>query len=109
MDEPESDSSTAEQRLERLVRAWNESSFEAYSGDFTQTLIDHYNPSYFSRIREKSGRWISNQYLGCLKQGRHHVHLWRSRFEVSENDALCSLTLTEGGKIAGLIKRLSGV
>jgi hypothetical protein len=99
----------AQSRLEQLVAAWNQASFEAYSGHFTQHLVDHYNPGYFARIRSQSGQWLSNQYLGCLKQGRHYVHLWRSRFESSENDALFSLTLTEDGKIAGLLKRFSRV
>jgi hypothetical protein len=106
---PEKNESTAQARLEHLVSAWNQSSFEAYSDTFTQYLIDHYNPSYFARIRNHYGQWLSNQYLGCLKQGCHHVHLWRSRFEGSQNDALFSLTLTEDGKIRGLLKRFSKV
>ena len=76
---------------------------------FTQQLVDHYNPSYFERIRARSGHWLSNQYLGSLKQGRHCVHLWRSRFEHCENDALFSLTLTADGMIAGLLKRFAKV
>lgn len=106
---PENNESTAQARLEQLVLAWNQSSFEAYCHDFTQPLVDHYNPSYFTRIRNQCGQWLSNQYLGCLQQGRHQVHLWRSRFESSQNDALFSLTLTADGKIAGLIKRFSKV
>jgi hypothetical protein len=106
---PENDGTTAEARLERLVAAWNQSSFEAYCNDFTQRLIDHYNPDYFTRIRNQSGKWLSNQYLGSLKQGSHHVHLWRSRFESTQNDVLFSLTLTPEGKIAGLLKRAAGV
>jgi len=106
---PENDESTAQARLEHLVSAWNQSSFEAYCDNFTQHLIDHYNPSYFTRIRKQCGQWLSNQYLGCLKQGRHYVHLWRSRFEGSQSDALFSLTLTQDGKIAGLLKRFSKV
>src|ERR1700720_125839 len=106
---PEHNESIAAARLERLVSAWNQSSFEAYCRHFTQQLVDHYNPSYFERIRAQSGRWLSNQYLGCLKQGRHCVHLWRSRFEHCENDALFSLTLTADGMIAGLLKRFARV
>ena len=106
---PENNESTAQARLDHLVSAWNQSSFEAYCGDFTQHLVDHYNPSYFTRIRTQCGQWVSNQYLGCLKQGRHYVHLWSSRFESSQNDVLFSLTLTEDGKIAGLLKRFSKV
>jgi hypothetical protein len=37
------------------------------------------------------------------------VHLWRARFESSQDDALFSLTLTHDGKIAGLLKRFSQV
>lgn len=106
---PDNNESTAQTRLEHLVSAWNQSSFEAYCHDFTQHLVDHYNPSYFTRIRNQSGQWLSNRYLGCLKQGRHYVHLWRSRFESSQNDVLFSLTLTEDGKVAGLLKRFSRV
>jgi hypothetical protein len=106
---PENNESTAQSRLEHLVAAWNQSSFEAYCDHFTQQLVDHYNPSYFTRIRTQCGEWMSNQYLGCLKQGRHQVHLWRARFESSQNDVLFSLTLTEEGKIAGLLKRFSKV
>jgi hypothetical protein len=104
-----SDESTATARLEQLVSAWNQSAFEAYCGHFTRHLIDHYNPDYFTRIRTQSGQWLSNHYLGCLKQGRHYVHLWRARFEHSPNDALFSLTLTEDGRIAGLLKRFARV
>lgn len=106
---PENNESTAQARLEHLVSAWNQSSFEAYCGHFTQQLVDHYNPSYFTRIRNQCGKWMSNQYLGCLKQGRHYVHLWRSRFEASQSDVLFSLTLTADGQIAGLLKRFSKV
>jgi hypothetical protein len=100
---------TANARLEALVAGWNQASFDAYAADFTQRLVDHYNPSYFARIREQSGKWMANQYLGCLKQGGHYVHLWRARFENSANDVLFSLTLNLEGKIAGLLKRASGV
>jgi hypothetical protein len=106
---PEDSQSTANARLEQLVAAWNRSSFEDYCGHFTQSLIDHYNPGYFARIRTQSGQWLSNKYLGCLNQGHHYVHLWRSRFEGSENDVLFSLTLTPDGKIAALLKRFSRV
>jgi hypothetical protein len=106
---PENDESTARLRLEHLVCAWNQSLFEDYCDNFTQKLVDHYNSGYFTRIRNQCGQWLSNQYLGCLRQGRHQVHLWRSRFESSPNDALFSLTLTEDGKIAGLLKRFSKV
>ena len=106
---PENGESAAQARLEHLVSAWNQSSFEAYCENFTQPLIDHYNPGYFTRIRSQCGQWVSNHYLGCLKQGCHYVHLWRSRFESSQNDALFSLTLTEDGKIAGLLKRFTKV
>jgi hypothetical protein len=106
---PEDNESMAKARLEKLVSAWNQSSFEAYCGDFTQNLVDHYNPNYFLRIRNKCGKWLENQYLGCLKQGSHFVHLWRSRFESSGNDALFSLTLTPEGKIVALLKRFSRV
>jgi hypothetical protein len=106
---PENEGTTAEARLEHLVAAWNQASFEAYCRDFTQRLVEHYNPGYFTRIRNQGGKWLSNQYLGCLKQGRHCVHLWRSRFETTPNDVLFSLTLTEDGKIAGLLKRAAGV
>jgi hypothetical protein len=102
---PDNNESTAQARLDHLVSAWNQSSFEAYSQDFSQPLTDHYNPNYFTRIRSQCGQWLSNQYLGCLRQGRHQVHLWRARFESSENDALFSLTLTADGKIAALLKR----
>lgn len=100
---------TAIALLQSLTSAWNQSSFESYCAHFTQHLIDHYNPSYFTRIRTQCGQWLSNHYLGCLQQGRHQVHLWRSRFESSQNDALFSLTLTEDGKIAALLKRFSRV
>jgi hypothetical protein len=106
---PEMNESTANARLENLVSAWNRSSFEEYCADFTQSLVDHYNPGYFSRIRTQSGQWLSNKYLGCLKQGRNYVHLWQSRFEGSQNDVLFSLTLTADGHIAGLLKRFSKV
>src|SRR5579863_6432731 len=106
---PDMNESAANARLENLVSAWNRSSFEEYCANFTQSLVDHYNPSYFSRIRTQSGRWLSNKYLGCLKQGRYCVHLWRSRFEGSENDVLFSLTMTTDGHIAGLLKRFSRV
>jgi hypothetical protein len=106
---PEDNESMAKARLENLVSAWNQSSFDAYCHDFTQHLVDHYNPSYFTRIRNKCGRWLENQYLGCLKQGSHYVHLWRSRFESSQSDALFSLTLTPDGRIVGLLKRFSRV
>jgi hypothetical protein len=105
----ERNESVASSRLENLVGAWNQSSFEAYSRDFTQYLVDHYNPAYFARIRSQCGQWLSSQYLGCLQQGRHQVHLWRARFERSANDALFSLTLTADGRIAGLLKRFSRV
>jgi len=106
---PEYNESTAQARMEQLVLAWNKSSFDAYCQDFTQHLVDHYNPSYFTRIRQQCGQWLSNQYLGCLKQGGNCVHLWRARFESTQNDALFSLTLTADGKIAGLLKRFSQV
>jgi hypothetical protein len=106
---PADNESAAAARLEHLVSAWNQSSFDAYCAQFTQSLVDHYNPSYFTRIRSQSGQWLSNQYLGCLKQGRNYVHLWRSRFEHSPNDVLFSLTLTEDGMIAGLLKRFARV
>ena len=106
---PENNEPTTQARLEQLVSAWNQSSFDAYCRDFTQSLVDHYNPSYFTRIRNQCGNWLSNQYLGCLKQGANYVHLWRSRFESSPDDALFSLTLTADGKVAGLLKRFSRV
>ena len=106
---PGDNESMAKARLENLVAAWNLASFDAYCGDFTQHLVDHYNPSYFLRIRNKCGKWLENQYLGCLKQGSHYVHLWRSRFESSPGDALFSLTMTHDGKIAGLLKCFSRV
>jgi hypothetical protein len=101
--------STAIAHVERLVSGWNQASFQVYSQGFTQSLVDHYNPNYFTRIRNQCGQWLSNHYLGCLKQGRHYVHLWSSKFERSADDALFSLTLTEDGKIAGLLKRFSKV
>jgi len=101
--------STAIARIEHLVLAWNKAAFGSYCEAFTQSLVDHYNPSYFNRIRTQCGQWLSNQYLGCLKQRRYYVHLWRSRFEQSADDALFSLTLTEDGRIAGLLKRFSKV
>jgi len=101
--------STASARLEQLVSAWNRSSFDEYCANFSQQLIDHYNPNYFTRIRTRCGQWVSNKYLGCLKQGENYVHLWQSRFERSENDVLFSLTLSHGGKILGLLKRFSRV
>jgi hypothetical protein len=101
--------STAAARLDKLVASWNKSSFDDYSASFTRGLVDHYNPSYFTRIRNQSGQWLANQYLGCLKQGRHFVHLWRSQFENSTNDVLVSLTLTPEGLIAGILKRTRGV
>ena len=106
---PQNNESAATVRLENLVAAWNNASFDAYCANFTQNLIDHYNPDYFARIRNVGGEWLANQYLGCLKQGAFFVHLWRSRFERSSNDVLFSLTLTEDGKIAGLLKRFSRV
>jgi len=106
---PENNGSLAAVRLGRLVSAWNQASFEAYCQDFTRQLVDHYNPSYFERIRAQSGRWLSNDYLGCLKQGCHSVHLWRSRFENSQNDTLFSLTLNGDGMIVGLLKRFARV
>jgi hypothetical protein len=106
---PQNNESTAAARLENLVAAWNNASFDAYCANFTQHLVDHYNPAYFARIRHQGGQWLANQYLGCLKQGANLVHLWRSRFEYSSNDVLFSLTLTEEGKIAGLLKRFSRV
>jgi hypothetical protein len=106
---PANNESTANARLEDLVSAWNRASFEDYCGHFTQSLLDHYNPSYFERIRTQCGQWMSNKYLGCLKQGRHCVHLWQARFEGSENDVLFSLTLTPDGRIAALLKRFSRV
>ena len=105
----ESNELLAASRLKNLVDAWNQSSFEAYSRDFTQYLVDHYNPAYFARIRSQCGQWLSSQYLGCLNQGRHQVHLWRARFERSANDALFSLTLTGDGRISALLKRFSKV
>lgn len=105
---PENHASEAPGRLERLVSAWNQSAFEAYCEGFTQHLIDHYNPTYFTRIRNQYGQWLSNQYLGRLKQGCYDVHLWRARFEHSQNDALFSLSLKDG-KIAGLLKRFARV
>ena len=95
--------------VQHLVSAWNESSFDRYCRYFTQHLIDHYNPSYFRRIRTEAGRWLSNEYFGMLKQGGLCVHLWRARFENSKNDVLFSLTLNAEGKIAGLLKRSSRV
>ncbi len=106
---PENNEALAKARLENLVSAWNQSSFETYSGDFTQHLVDRYNPNYFARIRNQTGKWLENQYLGCLQQGTHYVHLWRSRFENAQNDALFSLTLNREGKIAALLKRFSHV
>ena len=106
---PANNESTAVARLDNLVAAWNKASFDAYSADFTQRLIDHYNPSYFTRLRTKSGQWLANQYLGCLQQGNYFVHLWRSRFENTTNDVLFSLSLNTDGKIVGLWKRSSGV
>jgi hypothetical protein len=106
---PYNSESAANARLEALVSAWNRASFEDYCGHFTQSLVDHYNPSYFNRIWSQCGQWVSNTYLGCLKQGRHCVHLWRARFESSENDVLFSLTLTADGQIAALLKRFSRV
>lgn len=106
---PANNESTAAARLENLVKAWNSSSFEAYCADFTQQLVDHYNPGYFTRIRTQSGQWLANQYLGRLQQGNYFVHLWRSRFENTANDVLFSLSLNAQGKIAGLWKRASGV
>lgn len=106
---PESSESSAKAVLDDLVSAWNRSSFEDYCGHFTQSLTDHYNPGYFSRIRTQCGQWMSNKYLGSLKQGRNYVHLWQSRFESSENDVLFSLTLNSEGQIAGLLKRFSRV
>jgi hypothetical protein len=106
---PENNESTAAARLERLVAAWNQSSFDAYCADFTEHLVDHYNPNYFTRIRTQGEQWLANHYLGCLKQGCHYVHLWRSRFENSRNDVLFSLILTHDGKIAGLLKRSARV
>ena len=95
--------------LRRMVSAWNDSSFESYSRDFTQNLRDHYHPAYFGRLRSRTGRWLSNNYLGELKQGACCVHLWRSRFENVENDVLMSLTLNAAGKVAGVLKRASKV
>jgi len=106
---PANDESTAQARLAHLVAAWNRSSFETYCDHFTQPLIDHYNPGYFTRIRTQCGQWLSNQYLGCLRQGGHQVYLWRARCESAQNDALFSLTLTADGKIAGLLKRFAKV
>ena len=106
---PENNESLAASRLEKLVAAWNESSFESYSSDFTQGLVDHYNPGYFARLRQQGGKWLANQYLGRIRQGSNFVHLWSARFENSTNDVLFSITLTLDGKIAGLLKRSSGV
>lgn len=106
---PDNNASVAAQRLESLVEGWNQSSFEAYSQNFTQSLVDHYNPNYFTRLRAQGGRWLDHQYLGSLQQGRYHVHLWRARFEHTNNDVLFSLSITPDGKIAGLLKRSSGV
>jgi hypothetical protein len=106
---PENNESTAQARLEQLVSAWNQSSFEAYSHNFSQDLVDHYNPHHFTHMRNQYGKWMSNQYLGSLKQGCHQVHLWRSRFESPPDDALFSLTLTADGKIAKLLTRYSHV
>ncbi len=101
--------STAKAHLKQLVAGWNLASFENYSQGFTQNLTDHYNPGYFKRLREQLGSWSGNRYLGSLKQGAYFVHLWRSEFEKSKNDALFSLTLTQNGQIAGLLKRFSQV
>jgi hypothetical protein len=103
------DEAGATSRLDNLVSAWNNASFESYSKHFTQSLVDHYNPTYFARIRASGGRWLSNQYLGALNQGHRVVHLWRSRFESTQNDVLFSLSLTADGHIAGLLKRMAGV
>ena len=62
---PDNNESTAQTRLEHPVSAWNQSSFEAYCHDFTQHLVDHYNPSYFTRIRNQSGQWLSNRISGA--------------------------------------------
>ena len=107
--EPTAEAPAPDALLQKLINAWNESSFEAYSQDFTQRLVDHYNPGYFSRLRASAGRWLSNEYLGALDQGNHRVHLWRSRFERSKNDVLFSLTLNREGRIAGLLKRANRV
>ena len=45
---PANDESTAQARLAHLVAAWNQASFETYCDHFTQPLIDHYNPGYFT-------------------------------------------------------------
>jgi hypothetical protein len=108
-DIPKKSESAAKAHLKQLVAGWNQSSFEDYSRGFTQYLTDHYNPSYFKRLRTQLGSWLNNQYLGSLKQGTCYVHLWRSEFEGSKNDALFSLTLTKDGKIAGLLKRFAQV
>jgi hypothetical protein len=39
----------------------------------------------------------------------NYAHLWRFRLENTANDVLFSLSLTNDGRISGLLKRAAGV